>query len=156
MLKTCRHNNFSTYFLLSTSLGYRIMADWWLYSQNVLRKYYAAFWKNMPEENEENETNGVVYCNGIHNAKPGSTEATHPLNVLKQKAVSWNVSLTDDEFVKRMDAEDPMSRFREMFCYPIKRHLPDGEWIKCIYISLWILYECNRDLERNLISMKKT
>lgn len=50
----------------------------------------------------------------------------HPLELLMNKSSEWNYSLLDEEFAKKLDSEDEMSRFRDMFYYPKMKGLYSG------------------------------
>ena len=51
-------------------------------------------------------------------------KATHVHGVLEEKARQWGVKLMEEEFAEKMDEEDPLSDFRDMFHYPKCGNLP--------------------------------
>ena len=42
------------------------------------------------------------------------------------KSSEWNYSLLDEEFAKKLDDEDEMSKLRDMFYYPKMKGLYSG------------------------------
>ena len=67
-----------------------------------------------------------------------TTSEIHPIETLNLKAKQWRLTLRDKKFSEFLDEEDPLSKFRQKFHYPIKKHLYNGKFT--YYFSLFIYY----------------
>lgn len=52
-----------------------------------------------------------------------------PGHVLREKSLIWDLPVDGLEFAARMDDEDPMAPFRQLFTFPKMRDLPYGEFL---------------------------
>lgn len=53
--------------------------------------------------------------------------SNNPVVVLKEKSIIWNTDIDSPEFAERLDDEDRLSGFRDLFTFPKKTDLPHGE-----------------------------
>lgn len=77
--------------------------------------------KNGVDDNAGTEANHVDRRRRHGGGEDGSL---HPSWTLLRRAEEWQCKLTDAEFSKRMDSEDPLRHFRDLFHYPKKCDLP--------------------------------
>ena len=57
------------------------------------------------------------------------TLTDHPHATLRQKAESAGLQLYSTEFASLMDKQDPLFKFRRLFCYPKAADCPSGELV---------------------------
>jgi hypothetical protein len=51
----------------------------------------------------------------------GSDVKVSPSEVLEEKSDSWHLPIDSMDFAKKLDNEDPLSSFRQLFSFPQKR-----------------------------------
>lgn len=63
-------------------------------------------------------------------------QSKNPSLVLKEKSLMFGQPIDSYEFAQRLDQEDKLATFRDLFTIPLKKDLPHGKFVIHLYLHI--------------------